>query len=88
MDRGAWWATVRGVTRVGHNLASKPSPELKALVLGFAMFPFCHETCIKCQLYAKPFSDSTVAGILQNRHNHCLCELLSHFSHVRLCATP
>ena len=19
MDRGAWWATVRGVTRVGHN---------------------------------------------------------------------
>ena len=26
MDRGAWWATVHGVTRVGHNLATKPSP--------------------------------------------------------------
>ena len=24
MDRGAWWATVHGVTRVRHDLASKP----------------------------------------------------------------
>ena len=24
MDRGAWWATVHGVTRVGDNLATKP----------------------------------------------------------------
>ena len=24
MDRGAWWATVPGVTRVRHNLAIKP----------------------------------------------------------------
>ena len=23
MDRGAWWATVHGVTRVGHNLLTK-----------------------------------------------------------------
>ena len=26
MDRGAWEATVHGVTRVGHNLATKSSP--------------------------------------------------------------
>ena len=26
MDRGAWQATVYGVTRVRHNLASKPPP--------------------------------------------------------------
>ena len=26
MDRGAWWATVLGVTRVGHDLATKPPP--------------------------------------------------------------
>ena len=26
MDRVAWQATVRGVTRVGHNLATKPPP--------------------------------------------------------------
>ena len=24
MDRGAWWATVHMVTRVGHNLVTKP----------------------------------------------------------------
>ena len=26
MDRGAWWATVHKVTRVTHNLATKPPP--------------------------------------------------------------
>ena len=24
-DRGAWWATVHGVTRIRHNLVTKPS---------------------------------------------------------------
>ena len=24
MDRGAWWATVHGAARVGHDLANKP----------------------------------------------------------------
>ena len=26
MDRGAWWTTVHGVSRVGHNLVTKPPP--------------------------------------------------------------
>ena len=26
MDRGTWWATVHGVTRVGHDLATTPPP--------------------------------------------------------------
>ena len=26
MDRGTWQATVHGVTRVGHNLGTKPPP--------------------------------------------------------------
>ena len=26
MDRGAWWASVQGVARVRHDLATKPSP--------------------------------------------------------------
>ena len=30
MDRGAWWATVRGVTRVRHNLATKPPQTTRA----------------------------------------------------------
>ena len=28
MDRGAWWATVHGVARVGYDLATKPTNEL------------------------------------------------------------
>ena len=27
-QRGAWWATVHGVTRVGHNLVTKPQLQL------------------------------------------------------------
>ena len=27
MDRGAWQATVHGVTRAGHELATKPPPQ-------------------------------------------------------------
>jgi len=26
MDKGAWLATVHGIARVGHNLATKPPP--------------------------------------------------------------
>ena len=33
MDRGAWQATVRGVTRVGHDLATKPPPPPSDLYL-------------------------------------------------------
>ena len=29
MDRGAWQTTVHGVARVGHDLATKPSPPYK-----------------------------------------------------------
>ena len=28
LDRGAWWATIHGVIRVGHDLATKPPPPL------------------------------------------------------------
>ena len=28
MDRGAWWATVHGVTRVRHDLVTKPLTEM------------------------------------------------------------
>ena len=27
VDRGAWWATVHGIARVGHDLAAKPPPQ-------------------------------------------------------------
>jgi len=31
MDRVAWWATVHGVPRVGHDLATEPPPLLNSL---------------------------------------------------------
>ena len=31
MDRVAWWATVHGVARVGHDLATEPPPPLNSL---------------------------------------------------------
>ena len=34
MDRGAWRATVRGVTRVGHDLETKPPPKWKDAAAG------------------------------------------------------
>ena len=27
MDRGAWWATVHRIARVGHDLVTKPTPQ-------------------------------------------------------------
>ena len=28
MGRGTWWATVHGITRVGHDLTTKPPPPI------------------------------------------------------------
>ena len=36
MDRGAWQATVHGVTRVGYNLATKPPPIFIGQPWGFS----------------------------------------------------
>ena len=33
MDRGAWWAMVHGVTKVGHDLANKLPPHLHDLLI-------------------------------------------------------
>ena len=32
LDRGAWWATAHGVTRVGHDLATKPPPKIHMIL--------------------------------------------------------
>ena len=39
MDRGAWWAIVHGVTRVGHDLATEPPPQLLLILWGFIPLP-------------------------------------------------
>ena len=35
MDRGAWQATVHGITRVRHNLVTKPLPSTLHIILFF-----------------------------------------------------
>ena len=44
MDRGAWWATVSGVVRVGHNLGTKQHNIMKSLHpqtwYAFPLIPF------------------------------------------------
>ena len=66
-DRGAWWATVHGVTRVGHNLATKspqPLPYLKYLI----MLSFHDITLCKLILYifsSVQFSRSVVSDSLR-----------------------
>ena len=37
MDRGAWQATVCGVARVGHNLTTKPPPEMCCKGNGYSL---------------------------------------------------
>ena len=40
LDRRAWWATVHGVARVGHDLATKPPPP------NYLYFDLFHHICI------------------------------------------
>ena len=43
MDRGAWQATVHGVARVGHDLASKPPPHyMLRFICNWKFIPFDH----------------------------------------------
>ena len=37
LDRGAWWATAHGVTRVKHESTTKPPPPPKDKVVAFGM---------------------------------------------------
>ena len=54
MDRGAWQAIVHGVTRVRHNLATKPPPPVDTAYISlFATvptIPYCPHTKDKYQL--------------------------------------
>ena len=52
-DREAWWATIHGVARVEHNLATKPAPHTQGYysLLPVALFsdpllPSTHFACI------------------------------------------
>ena len=74
IDRGAWWATVHGVT--------KSQTQLSNFTFFMAVSQRYTHNQNKCKSHA-----------LWNRHSIggkmlLLLLLLSHFSRVRLCATP
>ena len=50
MNRGAWQATVHGVTRVGHDLVTKPPPPsplaVKNLSVIYSQLPYLQFYCI------------------------------------------
>ena len=46
MDRGAWRATVRGIARVRHNLATKPPPALYCFG-GYINTPHAYKDLVK-----------------------------------------
>ena len=71
MDRGAWKATVHGVTRVRHNLATKPPPPpisfylqspsgINNLITYFvhSFYPYCFSTdlCLTRLMILKAFT--------------------------------
>ena len=43
MDRGAWQATVHGIARVGHDLATKPTP----LIFSFFVYSWPPNTALQ-----------------------------------------
>ena len=56
MDRGAWQATVHGVARVGHNLATKPPPEMCWKRNGYSLWHainFCSAFLLTIPIYLK-----------------------------------
>ena len=60
MDRGAWWAIVHRVTRVRHNLVTKPLLQKKTEV------KIAHIFTIK--MYVSPMELNTCVGTLTYTH--------------------
>ena len=56
MDRGAWRATVHGVTRVRHDLATKPCEPVTQTIFSFANLLVCSD--IKCTQNYTQLSDT------------------------------
>ena len=75
MDRGAWWATVHGVTRVGHDLSIKPAPPPSPLLFHSRECSFLEDTGQKLLLRGHSSYDllSDDAG------KHCI------YRHIHAC---
>ena len=86
MDRGAWWATVHGVTRVGHGLATKQQQQFLGapppcwLLFTWGSLPYSEEG--DCETIQKVFlAVFFFCSSLFSWRNYCVTHLLDR-AHV------
>ena len=70
MDRGAWWATVHGVTRGGHNLVTKSPPPLSNMLAWSLIYHIYNlsffssvQSLSHVQLFATPWTTARQASL-------------------------
>ena len=51
MDNGAWWTIIHGAARVGHDIATKPPPQMKFMFLIYFYFMVNHDKSISSHMY-------------------------------------
>jgi len=54
MDRGAWWATVHGVTRVRHDLEINPPPYIYMLMHMLSLLKYMYAYIWRRQWHPTP----------------------------------
>ena len=92
MNRGAWWATFRGVARVGHDLATLPPPnsaKKQNLQVGFWNWFIHSPSGSENPILAKqsPYGSWNAVEMHLLKHWVQFSSVQSH-SHVQLFATP
>ena len=82
MDRGAWQATVHGLARVGHDLATKPPPLLDPEKKSFQP-SYCLLNVKRTLLFRIEFIKwGEQAAFLLITFGRSLCVFFSRFLHV------
>ena len=73
MDRGAWWATVHVVARVGHNLVTKPPPCTYIYTHKIRMHAYCFVSGQKTYFSSWYFTVfSKLQNTLCNQEKKCI----------------
>ena len=74
MDRGAWWATVHGVTRVGHDLATEAPPYIYIYIYMTYIYKHIYVYIfIKMIISLKPIGHAERSGAIRLHIQMKLC---------------
>ena len=85
MDRGAWWVTVHGVTKVGHDLATEHQQQLLLMLRSWAILHYTNSisiaTCFTCRYQTFPSSqkvllDNIITGNILFLSNNLLVHIV------------